>query len=186
MDAISRAMKPMAERIRGMIARATVSAVDDSPQAQALQLELLADETHNDVERFHDYGFTSHPLPGAEAAVAFVGGTRSHGIVLKVEDRRYRLKALAQGEVAIFDDQGQKIHLKRDGIAIESHLKVSIDAPEVTVTADTVDVTADTVTIESEAVQLGGAGGQPVARVGDDVDLGTGKIISGSGVVTAE
>ncbi len=186
MNGLRRALAPMTDRIRGMIARATISAVDDAPQVQAVQIEVLADEVQDGVESLHDYGFTSHPKPGAEAIVVYVGGTRSHGIVLKIEDRRYRLKALAEGEVAIFDDQGQKIHLKRDGIAIESPFKVTIDAPEVEVTADTVDVTADTVTVESGDIRLGGAGGAKVARVGDDVDLGTGKIISGSDVVTAE
>lgn len=186
MDAVSRATAALAGRIRLMLSRATISAVDDAPQAQAVQIELLADEVQDAAERLQDYGFTSHPKPGAEAVVAFIGGTRSHAIVLKVEDRRYRLKALAEGEVAIFDDQGQKLHLKRDGIAIESHLKVTIDAPDVEVTADTVDVTADTVTVDSSDIRLGGAGGAKVARVGDDVDLGTGKIISGSDVVTAE
>lgn len=193
MDAISRATAAMAGRIRLMLSRGTVSAVDDTTQAQTLQVELLADEVQDGAERFGGYGFSSHPLPGAEVLVACIGGTRSHVIVVQVEDRRYRLGSMAPGEVAIFDDQGQKVHLKRDGIVIESQFKVSIDAPEVMVTAEsvtvdaeTVDVTAETVTIESGDIRLGGAGGAKVARVGDDVDLGTGKIVSGSDVVTAE
>lgn len=192
-DAVNRMLGPLAGRVQMMIGRAVIAAIADDAKAQALQLELLTDEVHDGVERFQGYGFTSHPHPGAEALVAFVGGTRSHGVVVQVEDRRYRLKNIAAGEVAIFDDLGQAVHLKRDGIAIASGLKVTVDAPEVAVTgdavtvdADTVDVTAETVTIESGTIRLGGAGGQPVARVGDDVDLGTGKIISGSGVVTAE
>lgn len=179
MTAIARMMEPIAARVRLMIGRAVIAAVADDAQAQALQLELLSDEVQDGVERFQGYGFTSHPHPGAEALVAFVGGTRSHGVVVQVEDRRYRLKSIAEGEVALFDDLGQVIHLKRDRIAIESPLKVTIDA-------QTVDVTADVVTVESADIRLGGAGGAKVARVGDDVDLGTGKIISGSDVVTAE
>lgn len=192
-DVVNRMLRPIAGRVQMMIGRAVIAAIADDRQAQALQLELLTDEVQDGVERFQGYGFTSHPHPGAEALVAFVGGTRSHGVVVQVEDRRYRLKNLAPGEVALFDDLGQAVHLKRDRIAIESPLKVSIDAPEVaviadsaTVDADTVDVTAETVAIESGDVRLGGAGGQPVARVGDDVDLATGKILTGSGVVTAE
>ena len=37
-----------------------------------------------------------------------------------VEDRRYRLRGLAGGEVAIYDDQGQKVHIKRNGIVAEA------------------------------------------------------------------
>ncbi|WP_431477838.1 phage baseplate assembly protein domain-containing protein [Massilia eburnea] len=58
-------------------------------------------------------GFTSVPKPGAEGVVVFVGGNRDHGLVIAVEDRRFRLKGLASGEVAIYDDQGQKVHLTR-------------------------------------------------------------------------
>lgn len=179
MDAFNRLVAPLLGRINMMIGRAVIAAIADAPQAQALQLELLADEVQDGVERFQGYGFTSHPHPGAEAIAAAVGGTRSHLVVIQVEDRRYRLKNLAQGEVALFDDLGQVVHLKRDGIVIDSPLKVTIDAPEV-------DVFADSVTIDSGDIGLGGAGGAQVARVGDDVDLGTGKIVSGSSIVRAE
>lgn len=178
-DAVARALGPLAGRVQNMIARAVVSAIDDARQAQALQIELLAEEVQDGVERFQGYGFTSHPHPGAEALAVAVGGTRSHLIILQVEDRRYRLKGLAPGEVALFDDLGQIIHLKRDGIAIESPLKVTIAAPDVA-------VIADSVTLESADIGLGGDSGQPVARIGDDVDLISGKIISGSDVVRAE
>lgn len=179
MSEFRRLLEPIAGRIQMMLGRGTIGTVDDGPQAQEMQVELLADEAQDGIERFQGYGFTSVPHPGAEAVVAFVGGLRSRGIVVQVEDRRYRLKAMKPGEVAIFDDQDQKIILKRNGVRIESPFKVEIDAPDV-------DVTADRATINSEDIGLGGAGGAPVARVGDDVDLGTGKIISGSGVVRAE
>ena len=207
MSALDRYLAPILGRVQMMITRGVIAAISDSTQAQSVQIELFADEVQDGVERWQGYGFTSHPHPGAEALAVFVGGTRSHGVIIQVEDRRYRLKDIAEGEVALFDDLGQVIHLKRDGIAIESMLKVTIDAPEIAVTGDTVtvdadsvavtaegatidaqtvDVTADVVSIDSGDIRLGGAGGAKVARVGDDVDLGTGKIISGSDVVTAE
>lgn len=177
--AFNRLAGPIAGRIQMMVGRAVIAAVADGAQAQTLQIELLADEVQDGVERFQGYGFTSHPHPGAEAIIVCVGGTRSHSIVIQVEDRRYRLKNLVVGEVALFDDLDQVILLKRDGIHIDSPLKVTIEAPDV-------DVIADSVSIESGDIALGGAGGAKVARVGDDVDLATGKIISGSDVVRAE
>lgn len=171
-----RAAAGLKRRIDMMLGRATVERTDDAPQAQEMQVELLADELQDGVERFQGYGFTSVPFPGAEAVVAFVGGLRSRGVVIQVEDRRYRLKGLAAGEVAIFDDQEQKIVLKRDGIRIESQFKVEVEAPEVT-------VTANSATIEADSVDLGAAGGQPVARVGDTVAGGV--ITSGSSIVSA-
>lgn len=165
-------------RVRGMVARAIVRLVDDARQAQELQLDLLADESQDAVERFQNYGLTSVPHAGAEALVVFAGGLRSHGVVLAVEDRRYRLTGLEEGEVALFDDLGNIIKLGRDAISVTATTRLTVDAP-------TVEVTADNVTVTSDNIQLGGAGGAAVARVGDDVNLTTGKIITGSAKVKA-
>jgi phage baseplate assembly protein V len=97
-----------------MLARGVLRIVNDATKVQELQVDLLAGETRDHIEHFQGYGFTSHPFPGAEAVVAFHGGNREHGFVLKVDDRRYRLKSLAQGEVAIYDDQGNKVTLQRN------------------------------------------------------------------------
>jgi len=105
-------------RVRNMIARATVAAIRQDQKIQRADLRLLADEAARNVEHFQPYGFAHHPLPGAEAVVVFPGGDRGHAIVLVVEDRRYRLH-VAAGEVALFDDQGQVVHVKRSGIEIE-------------------------------------------------------------------
>lgn len=162
---------PIGGRLRLMIGRAIVNLINDAALAQELQVDLLADETQDNVERFQDYGFTSHPHPGAEALTACPGGLRSHAIVIAVEDRRFRLTGLQQGEVAMYDDLGNVILLGREAVEVTGVTKVKVTAPQVLV--------------ESDDVQLGGAGGNAVARVGDDVDLGTGKIISGSDKVRA-
>lgn len=185
MGAVREMMGGLEGRVRGMVARAIVRLVDDARQAQELQLDLLTDESQDAVERFQNYGFTSVPHPGAEVLVVFAGGLRSHGVVLAVEDRRYRLTGLQEGEVALYDDLGNIVKLGREAIAITAVTKLTVEAPAIEVTCDTADVSADRVTIASDNVQLGGAGGAEVARVGDDVDLSTGKIISGSDKVTA-
>lgn len=172
------ALAPMEQRIRLMAGRAIVRLVNDAAKAQELQLELLADEVQDGVERFQQYGITSHPHAGAEALVVFPAGLRSHGIAVVVEDRRYRLTGLQAGEVAIYDDLGNVVKLGRDAISVEAVSKLDITAPEVT-------VTADSATITSDAINLGAAGGQPVARIGDSVDPVTHLITSGSSKVKA-
>lgn len=174
---LDRYLGPLRRRVSGMIGRAVISYVNDATKAQSLQLQLFADETQDGVERFQDYGFTSVPLPGAEAAVMFVGGTRSHGIVVACEDRRYRLKALQGGEVAIYDDLGQFVLLKRDRISISSPTKIEVLAPEIDLTA------TQKVIVDAPAIALGGDGGQAVARVGDTVSGDA--IATGSTKVTA-
>lgn len=161
-----RMIGPLRARVQMMLARAVVQLVADDKGIQALQLSALADELIEGAERMQDYGFTSVPHPGAEAVVAFPGGLRSHGLVIAVGDRRYRLKGLQAGEVAVYDDQGQQIVLKRDRMRIVSPLKIEIEAPEVLVTAET------TVTVICPEINLGGAGGKLVARHDDAVVAG--------------
>ena len=87
---------------------------NDKGGLQTGQVSLLEDELRDKVERVQDYGLTSNPLPGAEAITLFVGGNRDHGLIIKVDDRRYRLKGLKGGEVAMYTDEGDFIHFKRD------------------------------------------------------------------------
>lgn len=138
MDArtLSRLLDPLVRRVRNSAARAVLRLVDDAKKMQTLQIDLLADETADNIERFQNYGITSHPFAGAEAAVLFLGGDRSHGIAVAVDDRRYRIE-VAEGEVAIYDDQGQKVHLMRDRIDVISPTEIRATAPLVTVIAST-------------------------------------------------
>jgi len=120
-----------------LLARGTVVLANSANKLQSLQMRLTAGEVSDDMEHFEPYGFTSNPLAGAEGIATFLGGDRSHAVVLVVADRRYRLQALAQGEVAIYTDEGDKIHFKRGRIIdidtatlnIRASSAVNIDTP---------------------------------------------------------
>lgn len=103
--------------IRGLLGRGVVQSVDESPMMRTVQGEFLPGDVREGLEHFEPYGFTSRVKEGAEIIAGFLHGDRSHGIVLVTADRRFRLH-VEEGEVAIFDDQGQKVHLKRDGIEV--------------------------------------------------------------------
>ncbi len=98
---------PLKRGLQMLLARAVVTAVQ-SGKLQIVQVSLLAGEAKDGVQHLEPYGWTSHPHPGAEAAVGFIGGDRSHGIALMVADRRYRITTLQPGEVAIFTDEDQQ------------------------------------------------------------------------------
>lgn len=108
-------------RVQTMLARGTVTSVDDALMMQHVNLEMEDGFKPTQVEHIHPYGVSTHPIPGdkTDAIVAALGGNRDHMVMLGVSDRQYRMK-VAQGEVAIHDDQGQVVHLTRDGIKIES------------------------------------------------------------------
>lgn len=113
--AVNRAVHPLHIRVRNLVARAVVKLVDDEKKVQLLQATLLAEEVREDLEHFQEYGFTSNAPDGAEGVAIFAGGTRDHGIVLAVGDRRVRLKGLKKGEVAVYSKTGTKILLNEDG-----------------------------------------------------------------------
>lgn len=122
--AVTRLMQPLQRRVLLMVGRAVIEAVNDQPGVQLVNHTALNGEVKDGDERFQEYGFTSKPFPGAEDIFICVGGNRDHAIVIACEDKRYRLKGMADGEVALYDDQGQKVHLKRNGIAVESPVNI--------------------------------------------------------------
>ncbi len=140
MSDLARLLRPFAGKIANLLARGQVAAVNAAGRMQILQLKLLGGELKDRLEHLEPYGFTSHPHPGsAEALAAFLDGDRSHGVVLVVGDRKYRMRDLVQGEVAIFDDQAQSVHLTRDGIVVKGGglPMVFEDTPSITFKADT-------------------------------------------------
>jgi phage baseplate assembly protein V len=125
------------------IARGVVRMVNDALMVQSLQVTVLDGETAN-VQRFQEYGFTSVPMSGAEAILAAVAGARSHLVAIAVDDGRYRLKNLQDGEVALYTDEGDSIVLKRGRIiAVTAGAEIDVSAPQVKVIATT-KVTLDT------------------------------------------
>lgn len=135
----SEAVAKLMSRVRLAVGRAILRGVDDTRKLQSLQVELLAGEVRDDVERFQDYGFTSHPHPGAECIAVAVGGSRDHVVVIKADDRRYRVKGLQPGEVAIYTDEGDIVIFKRGGvIEFTASAKVVMNTPLVEISGDLV------------------------------------------------
>jgi phage baseplate assembly protein V len=135
-------------RIENLLARGTLTAVNTARKMQRLNVKLLGGEQKQGVEYFDDYGFTSAPLAGAEVLSLFFDGDRSHGVCIRVADRRYRL-AVAAGEVAMYDDLGRKVHFTRAGLVVDgaSHLvtvkslvKVRVEAPSLECTGEIKDL----------------------------------------------
>ena len=96
------ALRDLIRRTRMSIGRAVLAAINDATGLQETQIRLLQDEVKGRVAHLQSYGLTVHPLPGAEGLVLFVGGNRDHGVAIKFDDRRYRIRDLAPGEVALY------------------------------------------------------------------------------------
>ena len=167
--AINKLTAPLARRVHLMVARGVLALVNDVTKMQDVQVKLLSGETR-DMERFQNYGFTSQPHPGAEVAAVFVGGNRDHGLVLAIDDRRYRHKDLLTGEVAIYTAEGDSVVMKNGRIIeittqtlkINATTQIEINTPTMLVSASTKvemttpllqvtngDVKADTISLKT-------------------------------------
>ena len=137
-------VRDLANRIMMALARGVLRMSTDAGKRQQIQLELLEGELRDQVEVMQFYGVYSRPLPGADYAVAFIGGNREQGIAIASADRRYHLQLL-EGEVALADDLGNVIRLGRDAMTINSVGPLNIKAPAINITGP-VTITGDVTT----------------------------------------
>ena len=148
---VNQMLQPLRDRVMLMVARGVLKLTNDAGGLQTAQIGLLEDELRDKVERVQDYGFTSNPLPGAEAITLFVGGNRDHGLIIKMDDRRFRLKSLKGGEVALYTDEGDFIHFKRDRHIEVKSLHIEVNAEEdYTVNTKQYAVNCDTLTVNAK------------------------------------
>lgn len=126
------------------IVRSTVTGAKPELELRELQTLYNSTSVQDDMEHLEPYGFTSEPFTDGQtdAVNLYFDDERNHGVVINVADRRYRIKNMQQGEVAIYDDKGRHIYIKRDCIEIDG-----VSTPVNVKTSGTVNVTAPTVNI---------------------------------------
>jgi len=109
---------PWKRKILSMVGRGIVKLVSDTGEFQKIQIESRTQLISN-LERMQQYGITAKPHEGAEALVVCIGGDQDNGVIIAVDDRRYRVKGLADGEVCFYTDEDEndnkhRIHFKRN------------------------------------------------------------------------
>lgn len=117
--------------------RGVLNLVKSADNIQKVQVSGLADETLQDVELMQHFGFTSVPPANTQAVIIPIGGQTSHGIVIATENGAFRVKNLQGGEVAVYDESGSSIILKKgrlieidcDVLNIKAATKVAISSP---------------------------------------------------------
>lgn len=133
-----KALGPLARRIRLTASRAVLGTADDAGKLQTAQVQLLAGEVKDGVERLQNFGFTSVPPAGAEGVFLSLNGSRDQGVLIVVDDRRSRKGGLASGEAAMHNAAGTAvIHVRADGtIEVTAATQVTVTAPLVRVVGD--------------------------------------------------
>lgn len=119
-------------RIRTLALRVVVDAVTDGDASRLQRLQVIAfgDETLEGRDRMGEYGLASMPFRGAEAIVLAIGGSQDHGVAVAVDDRRHRPTDLADGEVALYTDEGSAVVLRRSRLLelLATTLDAQVDA----------------------------------------------------------
>lgn len=186
-------------RLGSMAARGVLSRVNDAGAVQLIQVEALPGEVRDLVQRVQPYGLSSVPLDGAYPVVLLCPfGDRSQALAIVVDDVRHRPTGQSPGDTQVYDTHGNHVRLSAAGVEIVSAaagtvetagaLTINAGGAVSIVAAGAVDVTAaGAVTVDGPTVNLGGAGGPAVARVGDAVLVAgiPGTITAGSAKVKA-
>lgn len=172
--------------------RAVQTALNTGRPIATIQADGLAGEQFQDAELFQHYGYTSAPPDGTEVVIIPIGGKSAHGIIVACENRTFRLKSLAKGEVALYTDEGDVIHFKRGrwiDIVAGEKLSASTKVAEVnastsaTITSPRVTVVATTkVTLDTPQTELTGAltvAGAITGQGGLAISGGSGAQIAG-------
>ncbi len=111
----NRLISPLRTKIFLLLGRGIVKALKTDEGTQLIQVVGLEGETISDIERMEEYGFTAVAQTDSEAVIGFLNGNREQGLVLCINDRRYRPKDLNSGEVCVYDKNGSKILLTENG-----------------------------------------------------------------------
>ncbi|ASV33135.1 phage baseplate assembly protein V [Candidatus Hamiltonella defensa] len=141
-----------------LCSRLMVRGTNSTAACQRVDVSLIAGETKAGMEYLEPYGFTGIAHAGAEGVALFLSGDRSHGIVINMADRRYRLKDLQTGEVALYTDEGDHIVLKRgrvievttDTFVVKAKNKVVLDTPRVDTSGE---ITAEKSIVSQSEIQ---------------------------------
>ncbi|WP_180131856.1 phage baseplate assembly protein [Rhodoferax sp. BLA1] len=99
--------------------------------AEFVQVGVLDGETVPKARRVEPYGLSYRPKPGCQVYLVFPGGDRAEGIALVIGDKRYQMD-LAEGEVALHDDEGNFVKMGRGGVVtIKASGHVNLETPSV-------------------------------------------------------
>jgi phage baseplate assembly protein V len=123
---------------------------------EKVQARVLADEVLPNIARVEPYGFSYRPKSGSQTYLLFQSGDRTHGVAIVIGDKQYNMQ-LQEGEVALHDDEGNHVHLKRGGeILAHSSGKITLQAPKIVLDGEV--STTQSVTVAKGLSVLGGGG----------------------------
>lgn len=121
-----------------------------------LQSETGATRIAESVPVVTHFGFTSRPPEDSDAVAVFLTGDPGSGVVIATNHQTYRLRNLAEGDVALYDQRGAYAWFKPTGLVVDAaggavtiqnatsvtivaSDKVRLETPRLEVTGDVID-----------------------------------------------
>ncbi len=169
-------LAPLKRRIGSMVFRAAINLVADAANVQTVQVRARADETHEGVERFQNYGHTSNPPANSQVILLCVGGNTDHPIAIMAEEGGARKAVNTRCQAGAGDSILYSLGL--NFIKMGADGKVYIDAPENIFirSAGTLRLEADTIEIKADTmfkVDVSGRGYNYFPTHTDSYEIGT-------------
>jgi phage gp45-like len=116
-DLTARVLKPITDRIRGLIGRGVVTRVDSAngQGADTVQVRGAGGTIHDRVRHALPYGFAAHPRLGSEVHLLWRDGGREAALAFHIDPRLGR-PSLAEGEFGLFHPEtGAEVRMAADG-----------------------------------------------------------------------
>jgi phage baseplate assembly protein V len=111
-------IKDIGQQLRLIVTKALIDSVDDTTAIQLLKIRVLDSEVFSNIERVQNYGLTSNPPKDSEVVVLENGGSRDNLIAIVCDNSQSRINNLESGEVCLYSENGQKVHLNKFGDTI--------------------------------------------------------------------
>ncbi|MFA7416124.1 MAG: phage baseplate assembly protein [Rhizobium sp.] len=137
--------KETADKVRGMVRRATIKNVKDDGETQTASVEVADGIWRDDVEIMQPYGMAGHPPEdGGLVLLLAVGGDEGDLVALPASNPSKRMGKLSPGDAGIYNEAGDKVILTKAGVievAAGASVHVVVGGVSFTVSGDGVDFT---------------------------------------------
>ena len=136
-------LREVAHAIRSVVLRGVVRKTDDEGESQTASVTIGDGIERTEVEVMMPFGFASRAPAGGAAVLLAVGGDTGDLVLLPISSPGFRLGKLAEGEAALHNLNGDRIHIKADGsIEIRASTRVLVKSGDATAEVSPDGVTA--------------------------------------------
>lgn len=111
---IKRLLAPLQRRVHNLVQTTVLKSLKQIDGRVFVELCGLSGQTY-DAEMLQPYGLATHPKKEADTIVLALNGDSTHSLAIVIGDSKHRLD-VAEGEVALYTDEGAKLHLKNNKI----------------------------------------------------------------------